>query len=539
MSDDELKKEYVFGIDLGTTYSCISYMDEDGRPVVCKSIDNEDTFPSVVRYLPDEEPVAGRTAKDTAVMYPEYTISYIKNFIGKVSEYEYGAEGDKRTVTPEEVSAEILKKVAADAAANTNTTVHKVVITVPAYFGDPEKKATMEAGKLAGLEVIDIVEEPTAAAFYYGTQKFEGEETICIYDLGGGTFDVTVMKVSDHKLEEITKAGDHNLGGKRWDDELINLVKRKFCEATDYDEEFESDVLQDMYIRCEVAKKQLSSTEKTSVAVKTDRVHKANIEITREEFDAVTSFLLQESIDITKSVFKIVADRGINIDKILLVGGSSYMPQVKKAIQEEFGMEPLMNEPNEAVAKGACIYCAWKYANDVVKQQEDPKNTDAPKPEIIETGDGKTVINTLDGTEIVLPGLDGDYEIVRVASKSYGIRANVAGKPMIVNLLIKDTKMESDGIHFSQTFGTNADNMTNVSIKLFQNESLKSECELDEGVLIGEAVLSGIPAGMPRHTPVDIFIDMQENGMISVKGKYNGEWLSGELISEKGETSEA
>ena len=250
---------YVFGIDLGTTYSCISYL-KDGHPVVCQSLEGENTTPSVVRMLPEEEaPVVGRTAKDMAVIYPDYTIQFVKSKIGHVESFEYGAEGEKQTTTPVAVSAEILKKLAQDASAYTNTTVKDVVITVPAYFGNNEKDATREAGIQAGLNVIDIVEEPTAAAFYYGCEKSSEDEVICIFDLGGGTFDVTAMKMEAGAMTVLTTDGNHDLGGRNWDAELIAMVEEKFRDQTGYDEEFDSEILQDLQLKCEAAKRQLTN----------------------------------------------------------------------------------------------------------------------------------------------------------------------------------------------------------------------------------------------------------------------------------------
>lgn len=530
---------FVFGIDLGTTYSCISYL-KDGYPVVCQSLEGENTTPSVVRMLPEEEsPVVGRTAKDMAVIYPDYTIQFVKSKIGHVESFEYGAEGEKQTTTPVAVSAEILKKLAQDASAYTNTTVKDVVITVPAYFGNNEKDATREAGVQAGLNVINIVEEPTAAAFYYGCEKSSENEVICIFDLGGGTFDVTAMKMEPGAMTVLTTDGNHDLGGRNWDAELIAMVEEKFREQTGYDEEFDSEILQDLQLKCEAAKRQLTRAPKADIALTIDLKNKAVISITREEFDARTSFLLATAIDLTRAVFERVEERGEKISKILLVGGSSFMPQVAEAIKAEFNMTPEMNEPNEAVSKGACIYAAWELIHTTVvptppdPNPEDPsqQGTDVvTKIEELDTGKTKIQIGRADGSTdeviISLPSAIKDTVIRTIATKSFGIKAYVNRVMKIVNLIKKDTLLP---FSTTQTFGTFEADMQNVSIELFQSESYEDHYDEEEGVKVGDSILEGLPAGLPADSPVDITFTLAENGLIEITGSYNGTPLNGKL----------
>ena len=526
---------YVFGIDLGTTYSCISYL-KDGHPVVCQSLEGENTTPSVVRMLPEEDaPVVGRTAKDMAVIYPDHTIQFVKSKIGHVESFEYGSDDDKRTTTPVEVSAEILKKLASDASAYTNTTVKDVVITVPAYFGNNEKDATREAGIQAGLNVIDIVEEPTAAAFYYGCEKSSEDEIICIFDLGGGTFDVTAMKMEAGAMTVLTTDGNHDLGGKNWDAEMVALVEEKFREQTGYQEEFDSEILQELQLKCETAKRQLTNTNTASVALAVDRKNRAQITITREEFDARTSYLLATAIDLTRAVFDRIEERGMKIDKILLVGGSSFMPQVAEAIKNEFNMTPILNEPNEAVSKGACIYAAWKLVRPVPTSPiGDPKEKDQGDTvvDIIDNEDGTQTIQIAgkDGdtrhVNISLPGAIIDKKINTIATKSFGIKAYVNRVEKIVNLIKKDTVLP---FSTTQTFGTYEANMENISIELFQSTSYEDYYDLEEGDKIGDSMLEGLPSGLPADSPVDITFTLAENGLIEITGAYNGSPLNGKL----------
>lgn len=530
----------IVGIDLGTTYSCIAYMDETGRPVVCPSSEGDSTTPSVVRLLPDEEPVAGKTAKETAVIYPDYTIQFVKSRIGKDASFEYGPKDNKVTTTPAEVSAETLKKVVRDASAYANAEIKDVVITVPAYFGVREKEETKHAGELAGLNVVDIVEEPTAAAFYYGAQNSDAEETICIFDLGGGTFDVTAMELDNGNLTVLTTAGDHDLGGKNWDRELISLVKTKFEEETGYDEEYDSDIEQEFTLKCENAKRQLSSAPTASVPLVIDRQHKANIQVTREEFDAATESLLDSAITLTKEVFERVKEKGKEITKILLVGGSTYMPQVAEGLKKEFGDLPIeLNEPNEAVAKGACIYNWWKITHidpepnpEPGEEPVEPKTAgNATVVETTDNGDGTRTITledakTKEKREITLPaGNFGNVTITTIANKSYGIRANVDNVPKIYNLIKKDTVLPTSK---TERFYTQDEGQTSVNLVLFQSESLEEIAELDEGVSIGDSILQGIPKA-DAGQPVDLTITMDESGFITITGENNGTPLEGKL----------
>lgn len=524
---------YVFGIDLGTTYSCISYL-KDGHPVVCQSLEGENTTPSVVRMLPEEDaPVVGRTAKDMAVIYPDHTIQFVKSKIGHVESFEYGSDDDKRTTTPVEVSAEILKKLASDASAYTNTTVKDVVITVPAYFGNNEKDATREAGIQAGLNVIDIVEEPTAAAFYYGCEKSSEDEIICIFDLGGGTFDVTAMKMEAGAMTVLTTDGNHDLGGKNWDAEMVALVEEKFREQTGYQEEFDAEILQELQLKCETAKRQLTNTNTASVALAVDRKNRAQITITRDEFDARTNYLLATAIDLTRAVFDRIEERGLKIDKILLVGGSSFMPQVAEAIKSEFNMTPILNEPNEAVSKGACIFAAWKLINatPVIGETTGDGSGDVVTG-MTDNEDGTTTIQIgrADGTEdnitITLAPVARNTVLHFVATKSFGIKAYVNRVEKIVNLIKKDTVLP---FSTTQTFGTYEANMENISIELFQGTSYEDHYDLDEGDKIGDSMLEGLPSGLPADSPVDITFTLAENGLIEITGAYNGSPLNGKL----------
>lgn len=541
----------TFGIDLGTTYSCISYM-KDGRATLCASKEGEYTTPSVVQMEPSEPaPVVGKTAKETSLFYPEYTIQFVKSKIGIVESFEIGDEDNKRTVTPIEISAEILKKLAADAAADSNMSVKDVVITVPAYFGNNERDATIQAGKLAGLNVIGLVEEPTAAAFYYLCEKNDADATVCVFDLGGGTFDITAIQKKGTEIKVITSEGDHDLGGKNWDDALITLVEEKFRDATDMSEDEtldDEEFMQKLQLGCEQAKKQLSSATTASIPLNFDRQHRANIVITREEFDQVTFTLLERSLVLTRQVFAYLREKDINVDKLLLVGGSSRMPQVEAALKKEFSGtvdEILVNEPDFSVAKGASIYCAWAMLNQIdVDKEFDTgvvsENGEAVTEKVIdkhideESGSTIFSIEGTDGSkrEVVVPQLPGtlqNIEIKTVATKSFGIRVLINGENKISNLILKDTILPAV---FEQSFGTNYNDQRDLSIALYQSDLRDSVYDPEYGIVIGNSALTGLPEGLPANSPVNIKIELSTDGVIVITGSYNGAPLIGELSTK-------
>lgn len=541
----------TFGIDLGTTYSCISYM-KDGRATLCASKEGEYTTPSVVQMEPSEPaPVVGKTAKETSLFYPEYTIQFVKSKIGIVESFEIGDEDNKRTVTPIEISAEILKKLAADAAADSNMSVKDVVITVPAYFGNNERDATIQAGKLACLNVIGLVEEPTAAAFYYLCEKNDADATVCVFDLGGGTFDITAIQKKGTEIKVITSEGDHDLGGKNWDDALITLVEEKFRDATDMSEDEtldDEEFMQKLQLGCEQAKKQLSSATTASIPLNFDRQHRANIVITREEFDQVTSTLLERSLVLTRQVFAYLREKDINVDKLLLVGGSSRMPQVEAALKKEFSGtvdEILVNEPDFSVAKGASIYCAWAMLNQIdVDKEFDTgvvsENGEAVTEKVIdkhideESGSTIFSIEGTDGSkrEVVVPQLPGtlqNIEIKTVATKSFGIRVLINGENKISNLILKDTILPAV---FEQSFGTNYNDQRDLSIALYQSDLRDSVYDPEYGIVIGNSALTGLPEGLPANSPVNIKIELSTDGVIVITGSYNGAPLIGELSTK-------
>lgn len=497
--------KYVYGIDLGTTYSCIAYQDETGRPVVVQNREGTNTTPSVIQFSEESnEVIVGQIAKDTAVMYAKNTLSLIKTKMGRENTIVYGQNDDKE-ITPVEASACILQKVCRDAGEILDDDVKDVVITCPAYFGEAERTATKQAGIIAGLNVISILDEPTAAAIYYGCSRCEEEKTVLVYDLGGGTFDVTAMQVRGGDINVVCTDGDHDLGGKDWDAAVMRYVAEVFEEKTGFDGEYDDEAKQDLAIKVERAKVQLTNRDKTTIMLHVQG-YKAVIELTREKFDEITKPLLDSSIEITKKLIQTAADYGVeNFDELLLVGGSSKMPQVSEALKEVIFMEPKMLEPDEAVAKGAAIFA-------IVKMM------DAMENEYMNKEDGKLdeeAVKDLLPSVSAEPARAGKVVIHTKTTKSFGIKALRDNHMLISNIIRKN---EETPCTVSKIFGIAEDNQEYADIELFESAVLDETYEVDMAYRIGNAVLE-LPSGLRAGSGVEVTLELSSEGTISLTGR--------------------
>jgi len=342
------------GIDLGTTFSEIAHVNEHGVPEVIENAEGERITPSVVLFDGDEIHV-GSYAKDNMAVYPGQGVEFVKRFMGdRLWSFEYGG----RKYNASEISSFILKKLKTDAEGKLNTKISDVVITVPAYFGDPQRRATIEAGEMAGLNVVQVINEPTAAAYSYGLHKLGKDQRVLVFDLGGGTFDVTVMEISGEKIEVKATNGDHQLGGKDWDDALTQYIADKFQKTyriNPYDDEADYQSLKE---KCLSAKISLSNLPKVNVIYGCKgKILKE--EITRQKFEEITSRLVNQCRMLTELVLKEAKYRKIDIDVVLLAGGSTRMPMVVNMLKEYFGKEPSKAlNPDECVALGAAVKAA-------------------------------------------------------------------------------------------------------------------------------------------------------------------------------------
>ena len=468
---EENKMAKVIGIDLGTTNSCVSVF-EGGEAVVIPNAEGNRTTPSVVGFAKNGERLVGETAKRQAVTNPDRTIASIKRHMGE----DFKVEIDGKTYTPQDISAMILGKLKADAEAYIGEKVTEAVITVPAYFSDAQKQATKDAGKIAGLEVKRIINEPTAASLAYGLDKEEGSHKILVYDLGGGTFDVSILELGDGVFEVLATNGDTHLGGDDFDNAVMNYLADNFAKENGVDLRQDNMALQRLKEASEKAKKELSSAQTTNInlpfiTVTADGPLHMNVDLTRAKFDQLTADLVKKSIEPMK---KAMADAGVSnndIAKVILVGGSTRIPAVQDAVKEVTGKDPFKGiNPDECVAMGAAIQAG------------------------VLTGDVHDVL-LLDVTPLSL---------------SIETLGGVSTKLIERNTTIPTKK--------SQIFSTAADNQTAVDIHVMQGEREMAA----DNITLGRFQLTGI-APAPRGIPqVEVTFDIDANGIVNVSAKDLG-----------------
>lgn len=459
----------IIGIDLGTTNSAVAIM-EGGEPKIIPNPEGNRTTPSVVAFK-NGETIVGDAAKRQAIMNPNTIIS-IKRHMG--TDYKVDVEG--RAYTPQEISAIILRYLKESAESYLGEKVTKAVITVPAYFNDAERQATKDAGKIAGLEVERIINEPTAAALAYGLEKQDKEQTILVYDLGGGTFDVSILEIGDGVFEVISTTGDHKLGGDDFDQRIIDFLIKSFKSDTSVDLSTDKSVLQRLKEAAEKAKKDLSSVTSTQISIPfitqgADGPLHLEVTLTRAKFNELTADLVEKTLQSVRQALK-DADMSINdINKVLLVGGSTRIPAVQEAIQKELGKEPSKEiNPDEVVAMGAAIQGG------------------------VLTGDVKDVL------------------LLDVTSLSLGIETMGS---VFTKLIERNTTIPTSK---SEIFSTAADNQPAVDIHVLQGERPMAA----DNKTLGRFQLTDIPPA-PRGIPkIEVTFDIDANGIVSVKAKDLG-----------------
>ena len=458
----------VIGIDLGTTNSCVAVL-EGGEPTVITNAEGSRTTPSVVAFTTKGERLVGETAKRQAITNPDRTISSIKRHMGEA----YTVDIDGKQYTPQDISAMILAKLKADAEAYLGEKVTEAVITVPAYFSDSQKQATKDAGKIAGLDVKRIINEPTAASLAYGLDKDNGSQKILVYDLGGGTFDVSVLELGDGVFEVLATNGDTHLGGDDFDNALMNFLADSFQKEHGIDLRADKMALQRLKEAAEKAKKELSSAQTTKVNLPFITVSSAgplhmDMDVTRARFDQLTKDLVDRTIEPMHKAMKDAGVTSADLAKVILVGGSTRIPAVQEAVKRVTGKEPFKGiNPDECVAIGASIQAG------------------------------------------VLTGEVNDILLLDVTPLSLSIETlgGVATKLIERNTTIPTKK--------SQIFSTAADNQTAVDIHVMQGERPMAA----GNITLGRFQLTGI-APAPRGIPqIEVTFDIDANGIVNVSAK--------------------
>jgi molecular chaperone DnaK len=524
----------IFGIDLGTTYSVVGYIDDAGRAAVTRNSQGSDTTPSVVYFENEGNVVVGNTAKQAAGQSPDQVVSLIKREMGD-REYRrafFGAE-----YTPPSISAIILEALAREAEADTGRKVTDVVITVPAYFGLLEKDATRKAGEIAGLNVIGIVPEPVAAALQYGVTGSADGTTFLVYDLGGGTFDISLIRMTDTSIEVLTVGGDHRLGGADWDEKLLDhLVEQTIAQCGDDSLRDDEPMLQDLRLLAEETKKALSATETKTQIVRYTGIP-AKITVTRAQFEQMTADLLDETIRITERTLAEAEEKypGIQpqISAVLLVGGSTRMPAVSAALQKEFGWNPRLADPDLAVAKGAALYAAGQTVRYVEQDhgytggagEEGTSPSAAPGPCFTE----EAVRAVADQT-----GIDEDdvrrlaqRTVVNVLPKAIGVKLVDRTKPgweddiesayYIEHLVDAQTQLpyQRDSYVASTVFP----NQTAIQIEIWEQAGGSPGRELIQNhPLDAKGRIEGLgPYALPDGSPVNLDISIDAEGTVHLK----------------------
>src|SRR5688572_6658421 len=348
----------VLGIDLGTTFSAMSIVNEHGKPEIIPNSEGFPTTPSIVHFYDEDACVVGEEAVKMVVIDPENVVRFIKRHMG---EEDFTLDFYGRAYTPQEVSALILRKLKEDAEEAMGREIRDAVITVPAYFHSAQRGATAEAGAIAGLNVLSIINEPTAAAIAYGLDRIGGSRKLLVLDLGGGTFDVTVMEIKGTRLSTIASDGNAELGGKDWDDRLLNYVAEQFFEKYQIDPRDDPAPYQELYERCLHAKISLSTKDKAVIPVN-HRGHRLAVKVDRELFEDLTKDLVQQCEDTSNLVLEKAGLKWPDLDDVLLVGGSTRMPMVRNMLVRLSTKEPVGGvNPDECVALGAALAGVFRH----------------------------------------------------------------------------------------------------------------------------------------------------------------------------------
>ena len=504
----------TYGIDLGTTNSCVATVDHTGRPVILKSAVGEDTTPSVVYFESPDNVVVGRQAKDSAVLAPPLVVEMVKRQMGQDVHYTFHGQDH----TPESVSALILRELARAAEAEAREEVRDVVITVPAYFGVAEREATRKAGQIAGLNVLDVLAEPVAAALaYQALGEAGGVRHLFVFDLGGGTFDTTVIRIDGDDIQVVCTDGNHHLGGADWDNKIINFLLSGFTsQYPDLDPSGDEAFMQDLATSAEQLKKALSATMTRKQTVRFDG-SVAQLELTREHLEELTSELLERAMEITERTIATAREKGVDhFDDVLLVGGMTIMPVIAATLRERFGLEGRLQDPHLAVSKGAALFALMRQ----IKVSLPDGDAGAPPDSMVQE-----VADQL--------GIDPEQvdamrrkRVATVVPRAFGIKVVDTDDPLwntdpararryITHLLTANTPLPADTA--PETFATVYDNQRQVLLEVWEQAGSVASEEQEHNTRIGEGTLRDLPR-RPAGAPFEVVFHMTETGLLKVHG---------------------
>ena len=516
----------TFGIDLGTTYSCIATLDHNGNPSVIRNqLEDRDTLASAVFFESPDNIVVGGAAKDMVETDGNRVVQFVKREIGKADARTYEYFG--KTYNAVEISCLILRRLKA-IAEEQGEQVDKVVITCPAYFGLEERNATKTAGLAAGMEVLDLINEPTAAALAYCAGQFQEDRTIMVYDLGGGTFDVTIVNmtvVADEngnqaqKVRVLASGGNDRLGGKDWDDILYDHMVNACCDENGLlPEDLDAETRQEIRSKVEDTKMRLTNNQSAKVRISVNG-SKTNISVSRAEFESMTAHLVAQTMTYVESVLGSVT---VTPDLVLLVGGSTYMPMIRQAVENRFPGQVQVHEPNRAVAMGAAI-CANMLVID-----EPIEPIPAPKPPVDESEDNTTVVTPEPGPTPVEQEPPRERQkpkiiLVDAATRSFGPGVVIDGEYVIDNLIKLGDEMPALAV---KTYGTMADNQPLIELRVFENVSREDvvtpcvdglgcaqPCDPADNVKLLGMLEMQLPPYTRKNSPIEVTFQLEASGI--------------------------
>jgi molecular chaperone DnaK (HSP70) len=537
----------VFGIDLGTTYSCLATVNASGAPEVVPLLDGSLTLPSVVLFLGADDCMTGEPARAQSRSRPEDVCSLVKRRMGD-GDWRFVSHG--RSWSAPAVSSLILKALVNDTAFNAPGPVQDVVITVPAYFGDEERRATKLAGEYAGLTVLDVISEPIAAALAYGfarldpgSSKGPSEEVALVYDLGGGTFDVTVVELAERRVAVVAIDGDHELGGADWDEKVAVHLSHAFTAAHPDAEDPLDDSAgsQALVLAAERAKRELS--EKTSTAVRVEHDgHTVDVPLSRADLERLTGGLLDRTVQLTRSAVAVARERGLGrIDRVLLVGGASRMPAVAARLTKELGVTAELADPDLAVAKGAAVYGEKKAIERLVHadlttrgQLADGAPLDAASAADFDAACARLAEALGLTTERVRR--TAQVQVLNVCSRGFGVMAlsGRTGEPEAVFLVHRNDRLP---VAVRRSFGTVHDDQQVVTVRIVEQGGGAESEHMDDNKVIAEASITDIPPGYPAGSEISIGLRMGFDGILELHAWHEG--LADKPLTVHVETSAA